>query len=422
MGEHRVQARTGPPRSLRRRAVAGMLLASPLAACGAPARLAAVPRADTENATVLGGLPNARFFADTQADRLAGEAIAALERERAALGAAPGARLPPANFLAISGGSDDGAFGAGLLCGWTAAGTRPEFKLVTGVSTGALSAPFAFLGPEWDPQLRSVYTEIRPSDVFSMRGWLELPFGEAMTDTAALSRLISRFASRDILAAIAREYGKGRLLLIGTTNLDVQRPVMWNIGAIAASGHPGALDLFRRILLASAAVPVLFPPVMIEVELEGRPYAEMHVDGGAVAQSFLYPSTLRDLMVRRQLAAPRERNAFIIRNARLDPDWAPVDRRILSIAGRAIATMIHYSGHNDILRMQAAAERDGVNFRLAYIGPDFTVEHVDSFSPDYMRSLFDYGYRQALAGYPWRRSHPARDAAPPAVPPSRARS
>jgi predicted acylesterase/phospholipase RssA len=192
----------------------------------------------------------------------------------------------------------------------------------------------------------------------------------------------------------------------------VQRPVIWNVGAIAASGHPGALDLFRRILLASAAIPALFPPVMVEVELEGRPYTEMHVDGGAVAQSFLYPSTLGDVMGRRRTVGLRERNAYVIRNSRLDPDWASVDRRIFTIAGRAIATMIHYSGHNDILRMQATAERDGVGFNLAYIGPDFTLERRESFDPDYMRALFDHGYRLARGGYRWRRSHPMRDAAP----------
>jgi hypothetical protein len=139
------------PRLLRGRVFTGALLASPLAACAGPVRVAAVPRASTENATMLGGVSNARFFPDTQVDRLAQEALRALERERTALGAAPGRRLPPANFIVVSGGSDDGAFAAGLLCGWTEAGTRPEFKLVTGVSTGSLIAPFAFLGPEWEP-------------------------------------------------------------------------------------------------------------------------------------------------------------------------------------------------------------------------------------------------------------------------------
>ncbi|WP_431267690.1 patatin-like phospholipase family protein [Dankookia sp. P2] len=208
---------------------------------------------------MLGGLPNARFWADTEVPELAEEALRALERERRQLGLGKSDWLPPANLLALSGGSDDGAFGAGLLVGWTAAGDRPEFKLVTGVSTGSLIAPFAFLGPAYDQQLREVYTAIRPSDVFRRRGYLEIPFDEAMSDTQPLLGLISRNANEQMLAAIAREYDKGRLLLIGTTNLDVMRPIIWNIGAIAASGHPDALRLFRSILLASSAVPAVFP-------------------------------------------------------------------------------------------------------------------------------------------------------------------
>lgn len=385
------------------------MLSTALAGCSSPVRIAAVPRGGTENATILGGLTNARFFPDTQVPLLAQEALRGLERERALLGVGPNATLPTASFLALSGGSDDGAFGAGLLCGWTEAGGRPEFKLVTGVSTGSLIAPFAYLGPGWDPQLRAVYTAIRPSDVFLQRPWFDLPFSESLADTAPLFGLISRYANQAMMEAIAGEYQKGRLLLVGTTNLDVQRPVIWNIGAIAASGRPGALDLFRRILVASAAVPALFPPVLIEAEYQGQPYAEMHVDGGAVAQSFLYPSTLGDFMGRRRVTRIRERRAYVIRNARLDPDWASVSRQIFSIAGRAIATMIHYSGHNDILRMQSTTERDGVEFNLAFIGPDFTVERRENFDPEYMRALFDYGFRQARAGYPWRHTHPYRD-------------
>jgi hypothetical protein len=378
-----------------------------LAGCALPVRQPPVPRTETEHATVLGGLPNARFWADTQVPEMAQEAFRALERERQHHGLAGQAdRLPLANFLAVSGGSDNGAFGAGLLIGWTAAGDRPEFKLVTGVSTGALTAPFAFLGPAYDAQLMEVYTAIGPADIFSRRGYLAIPFEDAMTDTSPLFRLVSRHANERMLADIAREYAKGRLLLIGTTNLDVMRPVIWNIGAIAASGHPGALDLFRRILVASAAVPAVFPPVLIDVEVGGRRFQEMHVDGGAVAQLFLYPPGVtagRDL---RRGPLARERRAYVIRNARLDPEWAEVDRRIFTIAGRAITSMIHYSGNNDIIRLQTTTARDGVDFNLAFIGEDFTVEHTENFDTRYMRALFDYAYQQARSGYHWSKGHP----------------
>src|SRR5262249_32966724 len=232
--------------------------------CAALERQAAVPSNLTEEATVL-GIPNARFWPDTQGPALIQEANAALARERTVYDAA-GANgpLPAANFLAVSGGSDNGAFAAGLLLGWTDSGTRPSFKLVTGISTGALVAPFAFLGPAYDQQLRAVYTGIGPKDVYEERGLLKAVFSESVVDTAPLFRLISRYANGDMLTAIAEQYRKGRLLLIGTTDLDVQRPVIWNIGAIAASGRPEALDLVRKILLASAAVPGVFPPVLID--------------------------------------------------------------------------------------------------------------------------------------------------------------
>jgi hypothetical protein len=386
---------------------ASFLLILSAVGCSGPVREQPEPHALVDQATVL-GIPNARFFPDTQTDALVQEAMRALERERAARpgGTAPGERLPPANFLGISGGSDNGAFGAGLLVGWTDAGTRPEFKLVTGVSTGSLIAPFAFLGSAYDPQLRAVYTDIKPADIYEQRSILDAMFNDAFADTTPLYQRITRYVNDEMFAAIGREYAKGRLLLIGTTNLDEQRPVIWNIGALAASGNPRALEVFRKILLASAAVPGAFPPVMIDVEAGGKRYQEMHVDGGAVAQMFLYPPSIGLRVDLRQQALARERHAYLIRNARLDPEWASVDRRLFSIVGRAVSTMIYYSGYNDAVRIYATSKRDGVDYNLAYIGADFTVEHKENFDRAYMQALFDYGYRQGRAGYPWKKAPP----------------
>ena len=372
--------------------------------CTGPARIPAESAKLADQATAL-GIPNARFYPDTQADAMVQEALRALERERAARAGAglAGGPLPPANFLAISGGSDDGAFGAGLLVGWSEAGTRPEFKLVTGVSTGSLIAPFAFLGPDRDPQLRAVFTGVGPDDIFEQRSILTVLFEDSFADTAPLYRLISHYVDDEMLAAIAREYAKGRLLLIGTTNLDDGRPVIWNIGAIAASGKPGAIELFRKILLASAAIPGLFPPVLIDVEAGAQRFQEMHVDGGAVAQMFLYPPSIR---LRADGVVARERHAYLIRNARLDPEWTSVDKRLLPIVGKAVGAMIYYSGYNDAVRIYATSVRDGVDYNLAFIGPDFTVEHKTEFDQTYMRALFDYGYRRAREGYPWSKQPP----------------
>jgi len=386
---------------------ASLLLILLVVGCAGPTRLPPEPANLADEATVL-SIPNARFYPDTHVDAMVQEALRALERERATLAgaAAPGVPLPPANFLGISGGSDDGAFGAGLLVGWSDAGTRPEFKLVTGVSTGSLIAPLVFLGKDYDPQLRAVYTSIQPDDIYEQRSIPNAIFNDAFADTAPLFRLISHYVNEEMLAAIAREYAKGRLLLIGTTNIDEERPVIWNIGAIAASGKPGAIELFRKILLASASVPGLFPPVMIDVEVGDQHFQEMHVDGGAVAQMFLYPPSIGLRADMQQAARARERHAFLIRNSRLDPEWASVDRRLFPIVGRAVSTMIHYSGYNDAIRIYATSQRDGVDYNLAYIGADFTVEHKVQFDQAYMRALFDYGYQRARAGYPWAKAPP----------------
>ena len=296
-----------------------------------------------------------------------------LEREMAALRAEgknpTRANLPTAYYLAVSGGGDNGAFGAGLLNGWSEAGTRPEFRMVTGISTGALIAPFAFLGPQYDPVLREVYTTLTPDRIFRTRGLGAALFNDAMADTTSLSEVIAKYADEKMFAAIAREYNEGRLLLIGTTDLDAQRPVIWNIGALAASGKPEALKLFHRSCAPRRRSPGLFQPVMIDVELDGKKFQEMHVDGGTMAQLFLYPPTLEAGRLLK-----RKRVAYIIRNARLDPDYAKAERRTISIAGRAINTMLAASGHNDIMRTYFISQRDGVDYNLAYIGSDFTLE------------------------------------------------
>ena len=221
---------------------------------------------------------------------------------------------------------------------------------------GALIAPFAFLGPAYDPQLRAVYTDIGPDDIYRTHWLLSAVFNDALASTEPLFRLISRYCNEKMLAAIAGEYRKGRLLLIGTTNLDVQRPVIWNTGAIAASERAGALDLFRKVLLPSESIPGVFPPVMIDVEAGGQHFQDMHVDGGAAAQTFLIPASVSALTDVRAKEFVRQRNAYVIRNARLDPDWAIMDRNLLSITGRAIDTI-------DLLRKSPPAQGSRAELR-----------------------------------------------------------
>ena len=387
---------------------AGAGAATLLPGCAAPERGPAVPLGRTRQASVL-GLTNERFFPFNGVGALDAELQATLRRQRKARGLAPDAPVPELRLLAVSGGGENGAFGAGLLCGWSEHGTRPVFDVVTGVSTGALTAPFAYLGSAYDPQLRNVYTQLRPSDVLVKRYFTAALFDDALSDNSPLFATISRYLNEEMMAAVAKAYDSGRLLFIGTTDLDAQQPVIWNVGAIAGSGHPRALETIRRILLASAAIPGAFPPTMFDVTMDGVGYQEMHVDGGAFAQAFLYPDALtvqrRERMKNGQQVVPA--TAYVIRNGRLDPEWSRVERSTLSIVGRAISTMITASGYNDVLRMYNTTRQDGIDFRLAYIGPDFNKELPEAFDQSYMRALFDYGYQRARGGYDWATTPPA---------------
>ena len=379
-----------------------------LSACGPLVRANAVPATEEEQATIP-GMPGVRFWADGDPAVFVKAAQANIDRERAYLASTGhSGPLPPVSFLAISGGGENGAFGAGLLVGWTAAGTRPSFKVVTGISTGALTAPFAFLGSAYDDKLKAVYTTISAKDVLENRGIYGALFEDAMADNAPLRRTVAKYIDRALLDAIAAEYEKGRILLIGTTDLDARRPVIWDIGKIAESRQPAALTLVQDILVASAAIPGAFPPMMIDVEVNGKHYQEMHVDGGASAQVFVYPPGL-DIS---KSGVKRERHLYVIRNARLDPDWAQVDRSTLTIAGRAISSLIQTQGVGDLYRIYLTATRDGFDFNLAYIPKSFTRELKEPFETAYMNALFQVGYDMAAKGYPWAKAPPGFDAPP----------
>ncbi|MBW6398014.1 patatin-like phospholipase family protein [Roseomonas sp. HJA6] len=397
------------PRDVGRRVLLGGTGAM-LAGCGLGERGAPVPQSDVRLATAL-GLPNERFCVADPEDlpRIVAEFNEAGRRQRRAFGLGPRDPLPSSSIIAFSGGGENGAFGAGLSCGWTETGTRPVFNVVTGISTGALTAPLVFVGPSRDGDLREAYTGLRGAvDVLRDRGLLAALVDDAVSDTTPLANTIARFMTEELLAEIAEGYRAGRQLIIATTNLDAQRPVGWNLGAIAASGDPRALSLARQVLLASAAVPGLFPPVMIDVTVNGRPHQEMHVDGGTYAQAYLYPPGLgesREARIRQGLT-PAEVTAYVVRNGRLTVQGGPVRRRALDIAGRAISTLISAASLGDLYRIQTATHRHGIGFRLAYIEDDFTAEESEPFDPVFLGSLFEYGFAKARRGYPWKSGLP----------------
>jgi len=373
-----------------------------------PRRLPPVPRELTHRA-VIPGIPGARYLVGIDVEALVKDVASARQREEEFLAqSGHTGPLPSVDMLAISGGGDNGAFGAGLLCGWSASGNRPSFKSVTGVSTGALIAPLAFLGSEYDELLRKIYTSVTPADIAKKRTILAAVNNDAMADNRPLWSLICRSVDATLLSRVAEEHHKGRILLVGTTNLDARQPVIWNMGTIAASGHPKALDLWRAILLASAAVPGALPPSMVRVEVDGQPYEEMHVDGGASAQVFLYPPSMREVTRSIGLEMTRAGRIYIIRNSALGAVWSPIKRQTISIAGRAINSLLHTQGLGDLYRIYLTAQRDGFDFNLAYIGPEFKFENKkkEEFDTLYMRALFDYGYNLGLQGDQWKTCPP----------------
>lgn len=384
-----------------------LIAAALLVGCVGPGRGPAVPFEQLDAAQVPGFGRAARTWGARINPEFLEELMRSGPRERAALQeAGHTGPLPPANVLAISGGGSSGAFAAGLLNGWTARGDRPQFKAVTGVSTGALIAPFAYLGPDYDHVIHEVYTQVDTDDILTPRVPLAAIFDDALADNAPLWRLVSKYVNQELLDEIAAEYRKGRILSIGTTNLDARRGVIWNIGFIANSGHPQALELVRKILVSSAAIPAAFPPVMIDVEVDGQMYQEMHVDGGCMAQVYLYPPTLKLRETIRPENRNRIRRAYIIRNSRVDPEWAETQRRTLGIAARAVESLIHSQGLGDLFRLYLTTQRDGLEFNVAWIPPTFRVPSREIFDPVYMTALYELGYQEALEGNPWHDQPP----------------
>ena len=308
-------------------------------------------------------------------------------------------------YLALSGGGSNGAYGAGLLVGWTASRQRPAFKVVTGVSTGALAAPFAFLGSSYDGKLREIYTQYSTNDLGSQHLFAALLGGPSLIDSQGLETLLERYVDGHVLSAIAREHERGRRLLVTTTNVEAERQVIWNLGAIAASRHPSALSLFRRILLASAAVPGVFPPVLIKVVADGQEFEEMHADGGMVGQVFFVPP--------KQLALSAMSSAggavptlYVIRNGKLGPEYQSVTPTGLEIAGRSLGTLIKNQARGDLERLSGIAAQAGMSFKLAAIPATFTAISEEPFDRAYMRKLFDLGNQQARTGYIWAKAPP----------------
>ncbi len=354
----------------------------------------------------VAGVGQVRGWGDVEIadiDRIAAERAAQISQHRPHLMTN---RRHVMNYLAISGGGADGAFGAGFLNGWSAAGTRPEFEVVSGVSAGALIAPFAFLGPAYDQQLREIYTRYSTKDLIQKQVLAGLAGASSVSDTKPLADLIARYVDIRVLQAIAREHRRGRRLLVGTTNLDQERPVIWDMGRIAAKGTRHSLELFRAVLLASSALPGLFPPVYIQVEADGATYQEMHVDGGTTENAFLLPLHLDLARLDKQNGVRWKRRLYVITNAKTRPTPKVVKPTTYAIAGRSIEALIRQQTEGDLIKLYLRAGKNKIAYSLASIPVAFAAESREPFDRKYMKALFETGYALARAGYRWQQKPP----------------
>jgi hypothetical protein len=327
--------------------------------------------AQDQDAAVIPGIPDARVWGDSDS------AFARL--------------LPQASgpWLAISGGGSDGAYGAGVLTGWSEAGTRPEFAVVTGVSIGALIAPFAFLGPRYDEELHKNFTTIGAADIFEDR-----VTRDSLFDYWPLKRIIEQRVTPAMLSEIAAEHARGRRLLVATTNLDAGRRVIWNMGAIAAHGEQG-LKLFRDILLASSSIPGFFSPVPIEVEANGKKFHELHGDGTLTAPFFVVPETM---LSPRSTTRPPFSQLYVLINSKLGPEFKMPDRNVAGVLGRSIGVALTSALRAEVMLVYIGAQRHGIALHMAPVDPTFEHPSRGPFDGKYMQALYEVGVAAGKKG------------------------
>lgn len=308
--------------------------------------------------------------------------------------------------LAISGGGSNGAFGAGFLYGWSSTQSRPVFKLVTGISTGALIAPFAFLGSEYDEVLKEVYTTISTENIVDRLSIFSiLTVSESFTRTTPLKALIETHIDLGLLEKIAKAHDEGRRLYIGTTHMDAQRLVIWNMGQISQLGTPEALKLFQNVLLASSSIPSAMPPVFINVAVRGQDYDEMHADGGTTTQVFFHGGTINLIEVGKVAGVDMDEGSFaqlyILRNGQIAPQPRQISRNLPDISSRALDTMIKTAALNNLYRMYVFSQREQSHFYYAGIPEDYVSKAEEPFDRKEMERLFEIGRQLGASGNAW---------------------
>jgi predicted acylesterase/phospholipase RssA len=306
---------------------------------------------------------------------------------------------PPKNILVMSGGGSFGAFTAGVLAGWTKSGTRPEFDVVTGISTGALLAPFAFVGPDYDGHAKHFYTNIKAEDIFTIRSWLTLPCRSAIASSAPLRRLIESEIDQTLMERIAAEHRKGRRLYVGTTNIDTKRLAVWDLGAIACRPCPEGCTLFRDVLLASCSIPAMFPPVTFVIDVDGKRSTEMHVDGGVSAELFC-PSAVFGASTAAR--GEGESNLYIIVSGKLYPDAKAVRERVLPVLVATTSSHVHSHRRAELTNMYGLARSAGMRYQLISLRQEFvTADVAIKFDREEMGKLYAEGLEKGALPESW---------------------
>jgi predicted acylesterase/phospholipase RssA len=314
---------------------------------------------------------------------------------------------PLSTLLAISGGGANGAFGVGLLTGWSESGKRPKFDVVTGVSTGAIIAPFAYLGTDFDPVLFKVYSSVTQKDIYLLEPLVGL-FGSALSDTTPLKKLLEVHITPQLVEAIAEEYRQtGRKLFIVTTHFDAGRPMVWDISLIATGRGENAVPLIRQIILASASIPGLFPPVPIELEIDGKRFTELHVDGGVSGQVFAYPAQIPVHRLNEILGLTFRRRIFLIQNGNAQNTYEPASVKIENIVQRTLEVLLRNQENSNIVQIYYQALRDGLEFKMISIPDTFMANRSTEFDTDYMRTLMEIGLEIGRRGNFWQDHPPA---------------
>jgi len=303
------------------------------------------------------------------------------------------------DILALSGGGAGGAFGVGMLMVMQRAGTRPQFEIVTGVSSGALIAPYAFLGPDWDAAITEIYTAPQTAKLVVRRG-LGALFQTSLYRTDYFIEWVDSHVTPQFMDAIARESRKGRLLLVATTNIDTGASTIWNMGLIAEQGGPRARKLFIDVLVASSSIPAVFPPKLIDVDNGGQHFQEMHVDGGVAVPFFIVPAnmSLGDDTIHRLKGA----NLYVILNSQIEIGPANGVLKTTSIIPRSFEIDQIYRSRQNIALTAYFATRNEMALRLTWIPPGFPYQGSLVMDQPSMQSLFNLGLGLAESGQAWK--------------------